>query len=47
MDAMEASFAFWASRVNPHAVETKICRGQKLGLVASVKAIFAKAFCQA
>jgi hypothetical protein len=47
MDAMESGLAFWARRVDPHAIKTKISRSQEFRFVAPVKAILAKAFCQA
>ena len=42
MDAVEAGLALWARRMDTHAIQAKVSRGQKLGFVASVKAAFAK-----
>jgi hypothetical protein len=46
VDAVEACPALWARRMHSHAIHAKVSRGQKLGFVAAVKAVFAKPLCQ-
>lgn len=47
MHAVEAGLAFGACRMDAHAVQAKVSRGQKLGFVTTVEAVLAEPLCQA